>query len=568
MQSENHKTLERPANFKDDRLDIVLLHCLLTTEAFHVDELVQTADEGCIETALSLSVLHNDVELIKYLRKVGASPDIMIGPVSSMFNKPSMLASDRPCPEFQTMILQYCQPPARVPVQVEEDDIWRLENDLPDQADFLQLIQSKNIVQFFDKGIEYDRARIARDPNNIKTWTRLHRAYVYATLNQRRPNGPLPEEFQQIALFLDYKGDISVNSWLIDEVVDRKTALFEAISSKNFLYVEWLLKVQKADPNQVSYTDGVFWHEADRQSNPIEQTLRGFLVWDEEESEMVGRMMDLILDHGCTKENQTIAFLRILRDDIALQMVCVEVLHFMRMTERLLDRTPDILTEDVRRAFNHGLPLIIRVCESKWFDERLESPTVAHTFENVIARVFPFLRRMTPSERFSIRPETSRCLTINRSYRTLACLLCFYDGDLGSVGLYHNIIRTNLPFINPIYCEVHQATGFPQGDVIENNRKRVHALMIIMVRSLPVATAVKDFLLDFVRILIDDQTPQLPAKIYSLQNRCISVMRQTMKAGSVKEEHVKSVLPPTLFNDIFMSGVECSLLASIEPTSL
>ena len=58
------------------RQDIFVLHCLLTTKVFHIDDLVRPLEDGVVETALSLN----------YLLRTGASPDVLIGPLVVGFN--------------------------------------------------------------------------------------------------------------------------------------------------------------------------------------------------------------------------------------------------------------------------------------------------------------------------------------------------------------------------------------------------------------------------------------------------------------------------------------------------
>lgn len=110
--------INRPRSSGATRQDIYLLHCLLSTDVYRIDDLLLPTDDGVIETALSLAVSKNDTVLIKYLLKMGASADVLIGPVSSAFNKPSLYASDRPCPAYPSLLIQYGRRPKRKPLQV------------------------------------------------------------------------------------------------------------------------------------------------------------------------------------------------------------------------------------------------------------------------------------------------------------------------------------------------------------------------------------------------------------------------------------------------------------------
>ena len=145
---------------------------------------------------------------------------------------------------------------------------------------------------------------------------------MYARLNQRRPGGPSANEMVRIGQLLTYKGDISVDSYWVDEVIQRKTALYEAMYRKNLPEVEWLLKVHRANPNQVCMTGQLLWNDDVAECFPIEYTLRGFLVSTVKDSEVMGRMMELLMDYGSTDLAQSTSLMRILRDNVSLQMVC------------------------------------------------------------------------------------------------------------------------------------------------------------------------------------------------------------------------------------------------------
>ena len=144
---------------------------------------------------------------------------------------------------------------------------------------------------------------------------------MYARLHQRRPHGPLESELVHIGQLLTYKGDISVDSYLIDELIERKTALYEAMYRKNLPVVEWLLKVHHANPDQECVTGQLLWNDDVAESYPIENTLRGFLVSSMEESAEVGQMMDLLIEYGCSDLAQTTSLMRILKDNVSLQLV-------------------------------------------------------------------------------------------------------------------------------------------------------------------------------------------------------------------------------------------------------
>ena len=98
-----------------NRQDIFILHSLLVTNVYHVDELLCPPKDSVVETALSRAVEKNDKELIIFLLKKGASLDVLIGPVLSI-GKPALFASDRTCPMFAALILEHVKSPSRVPV--------------------------------------------------------------------------------------------------------------------------------------------------------------------------------------------------------------------------------------------------------------------------------------------------------------------------------------------------------------------------------------------------------------------------------------------------------------------
>ena len=101
-----------------NRQDIFAIHCLLSTKVFHIDQLLRPLEDGVLETCLSLAVKKNDVTLITYLLKMGASPDVLVGPVSSFFSKPALFASDRPCPTYAALLLEHGKAHSRLPDQV------------------------------------------------------------------------------------------------------------------------------------------------------------------------------------------------------------------------------------------------------------------------------------------------------------------------------------------------------------------------------------------------------------------------------------------------------------------
>ena len=125
-----------------------------------------------------------------------------------------------------------------------------------------------------------------------------------------------------IGLLLTYKGDISVDSYLIDELIERRTALYEAMYRKNLPEVEWLLRVHHANPNEECMTGQLLWNDDVAKSYPIEHTLRGFLVSSMEESDAVGQMMDLLIEYGSSDLAQTTSLMRVLKDNVSLQLVC------------------------------------------------------------------------------------------------------------------------------------------------------------------------------------------------------------------------------------------------------
>ena len=144
---------------------------------------------------------------------------------------------------------------------------------------------------------------------------------MYARLHQRRPRGPLESELVFIGQLLTYKGDISVDSYLIDGLIERKTALYEAMCRRNLPEVQWLLEVHHANPNQECMTGQLLWNDDVTQSYPIEHTLRGFLVSSLEESDAIGQMMDLLMAYGSSDLAQTTSLMRILKDNVSLQLV-------------------------------------------------------------------------------------------------------------------------------------------------------------------------------------------------------------------------------------------------------
>ncbi|GAU91924.1 hypothetical protein RvY_04085 [Ramazzottius varieornatus] len=449
--------------------------------------------------------------------------------------------------------------------QLTPAELQEIENNHLDHQAFLQAIQTNNVVQFFDKGVEYDMAQLRQDPDIVKTWTRTHRAYVYARLNQRRPNGPATVEFNRIDIFCTYKGDISVNSYLIDEIIERKNALHEAVARKNLPYLKWLLEEKHADPNQPSFVGGLIFDHVIMECSPIEQTLRGFLVWDDKDSLLVGRMMDLLLNNGSTQQDQRRSLIRILRDNVSLHMVCMELLHFMHMTSRLLDRDQSVLTEDMSHEFNSGFPLMLRSCEKKWFEEAVEMSAVVQYMDRVLAEVPVFLSRVTPPEHFSLQPDTFRTLTIHRCYRTLATLFKTYGCRAVSVAPLSLMIAVPPANIEPIFSDAHRSRCFLLEQVIANHTRRVGALIIIMARLFPVTHAVRDFLLQYYRVLIGDENVILPQSVYKLQNRCVSVLKQEVLAKRLTENYIASRLLPTPFSDIFQSNVEYLTLAIFDP---
>ncbi|GAU99997.1 hypothetical protein RvY_10921 [Ramazzottius varieornatus] len=559
--------LNRPRSSGATRQDMYLLHCLLSTDVYHIDGLLLPTEDGVIETALSLAVSKNDTVLIKYLLKMGASADVLIGPVSSAFNKPSLYASDRPCPTYPSLLIQYGRRPKRRPLQ-PETQLAEIENNLVDHVAYLEAIQTNQVIHPFDKGIEYDMAQVTQNPDVVKTWSRTHRAYVYARLNQRRPNGPKVGEFNRLDIFLTYKGDISVNSYLIDELIERKNALHEAIARKNLSFLEWLLKEKHADPNTLNYTANLLFDEVVSESSPIEQTLRGFLVWDENESKLVGRMMDMLLDHGSVMNEQRAALIRILRDSSSLHMVCMEMLHFIRMTQRLLDRSPGVLTEELSHEFNAGFPLLVRSCEKKWFEEAIDIGQSDDRMNLILLEAPAFLLRVTPPCQFTLRPDTFRTLTIYRSYRTLAVLFSTYGGRLSSVEAFRLMINVPPSNMEPIYCYAHQMKRSPMQGVIYLHNRRALALVVIMARLFPPTQSVREFLVQYYRVLIGDQNVMLPESLFKLTNRCVSVLKQQVLTGKMTEIYVASRLPPTLYYDIYHSGTECSTLAIYDPNTL
>ena len=121
---------------------------------------------------------------------------------------------------------------------------------------------------------------------------------------------------------LTYKGDISVDSYLIDELIERKTALFEALYRRNLMQVEWLLRVHHANPNEVCMTGQLLWNDDVMERFPIEHTLRGFMVSSLEDSALFSQMMELLMDYGSTDLTQTTSLMRILTDNVSLQLVC------------------------------------------------------------------------------------------------------------------------------------------------------------------------------------------------------------------------------------------------------
>jgi hypothetical protein len=101
--------------------DYTALHCLLRTASITVDSLFKQQVDPAVETALSLALLNNNPSLVRYLLKMAASPDILVG-WNLQLHKSCSFAFDRVDGEsevfWRRFILQYCKEPCRVSEQV------------------------------------------------------------------------------------------------------------------------------------------------------------------------------------------------------------------------------------------------------------------------------------------------------------------------------------------------------------------------------------------------------------------------------------------------------------------
>ena len=97
------------------------------------------------------------------------------------------------------------------------------------------------------------------------------------------------------------------------------------------------------------------------------------------------------------------------------------------------------------------------------------------------------------------------------------------------------------------------------------HKTRVVAFMTILARFFPMTVEVRRFLLKYFRVLMREPNALLPASVYRLQNRCVSVIQQEVLAGRIQRRYVASRLPPTLHSEVYMSERELSTVAAVKP---
>lgn len=163
-------------------------------------------------------------------------------------------------------------------------------------------------------------------------------------------------------------------------------------------------------------------------------------------------------------------------------------------------------------------------------------------------------------------PQSFRGLTIHRAYRSLAVLLQTYGGRLSLIEPFSHILTQPIPHLEDVYNDMYQALGCRSQDAVTANFKRVTALITILARLFPVSIEVKNFLLQYLRVLAVDENAVLDENLYCLKNRCISVIQQEVSAGRMTQVYVVSILPPTLYSDVFMSERELLIVAEVQPS--
>lgn len=187
--------------------ELAVLHCLFTCGKISINDTFRCPDSENQETALSLAVAADNPVLVRYLLKMGASPDVLVG-WDARARGPHQFAFDR-IPSnsdgYHRLLLQYCQIPTRSSVK----EVLLIPS--MEMSEFIQCVADHQILDQFTPGVEYDVVWARADPQVVETWSRLHCAYLYERLVRRRPCGPISSDFSVINLLLSRSGKVLFN---------------------------------------------------------------------------------------------------------------------------------------------------------------------------------------------------------------------------------------------------------------------------------------------------------------------------------------------------------------------
>ena len=136
------------------------------------------------------------------------------------------------------------------------------------------------------------------------------------------------------------------------------TALHEAVSRKNIPFVKFLLQSRRADPNKLSYVDAMPWNDETHIVTPLGVSLRGFLLWDDGESEAIRQIINLLLEVGISEDSQIETIDGIWHDNVLNLMDQKEAWHFVRMVALLVSRTPGIVGR-LKKPLSYSVPMCV-----------------------------------------------------------------------------------------------------------------------------------------------------------------------------------------------------------------
>ncbi|OQV18324.1 hypothetical protein BV898_07528 [Hypsibius exemplaris] len=524
--------------------DYTVLHCLLRTPGVSIDSVLQTSNEPGRETAFSLAVLDNNVALGQYLLKMNASPDILVG-WSAFSQRACCLALDRVGNSteieavWRDLILRFC----KVPCRISDEDRQAPEYPISDFG-FLEWVKESEISQF-DQGIEYDVSVIKLQPESVAQWSRIRTSFVFAKLMKRRPGGAIACDFPVIDFLLE-TGQVGVDNYLVDDVDERITALHEAVSRKNVPLVRHLLKVHQANPNKMSYADAMPWHDQTHIVTPLQIALRGFLVWDEEETVAFRQIVNLLLDAGISEEVQIEAIDTIWTDRIMEVMELQEALHFVKMVELILARTPSIARK-LRRSLSYAIPMLLKYCETRWIKDTFEgfANGKTATFATILKDGIELLVATSKLDPTPVTPEIL-CLIISaRAYRTLAAMVV----ALGRL-LPLELVKFEEIIISNILTDEMVEAGVTLAQAEQVHARRVRALLDICVRATSVAQRWRLLLLRLCNADLPDGMEQTDVSAFSFTDCCIAAVNDAKREGFLTAEIVQSIMPGSLFREV------------------